>query len=56
MTGRVCCRGLSFLGTQYFDDVKPHRTLPKQPALALVAVLRERFARVYVCRQYVQGV
>lgn len=31
------CRALSFLGTQYYDDVKPHRTRFEQPAICLVA-------------------
>lgn len=32
------CRALSFLGTQYYDDVRPRRTPLEEPALALVAV------------------
>jgi ribosomal protein S18 acetylase RimI-like enzyme len=34
----VRCRALSFLSTQYYDDVKPSRTVLTQPAIALVAV------------------
>lgn len=33
------CRALSFLSTQYYDDVKPNRTILTQPAIALVAVV-----------------
>lgn len=36
--GWVLCRALSFLDTQYYDDVKPHRTVLSDPAIALVAV------------------
>jgi ribosomal protein S18 acetylase RimI-like enzyme len=32
------CRVLSFLGTQYYDDVKSHRTVLADPSIALVAV------------------
>jgi len=32
------CRVLSFLDSQYYDDVKPHRTDLPDPAIALVAV------------------
>lgn len=35
----VRCRALSFLGSQYYDDVKPQRTRFERPALCLVAVL-----------------
>lgn len=31
------CRVLSFLHTQYYDDVKQHRTVLAEPAIALVA-------------------
>lgn len=31
------CRALSFLGTQYYDDVKPHRTVLTDSSIALVA-------------------
>lgn len=34
------CRALSFLSSQYYDDVKPHRTVLIEPAIALVAVSR----------------
>lgn len=37
--GWVRCRALSFLGSQYYDDVKPQRTPLSRPALARVAVL-----------------
>ena len=36
--GWLRCRVLSFLGTQYYDDVKPHRTVLADPSIALVAV------------------
>lgn len=36
--GWLRCRVLSFLGTQYYDDVKPHRTVLTDPSIALVAV------------------
>lgn len=32
------CRTLAFLGSQYYDDVKPVRTVLDEPSLALVAV------------------
>lgn len=34
----VRCRALSFLGSSYYDDVRPHRLPLEQPALGLVAV------------------
>jgi ribosomal protein S18 acetylase RimI-like enzyme len=37
-TGWLRCRVLSFLGTQYYDDVKPRRTVLTDPSTALVAV------------------
>lgn len=37
-TGWLRCRVLSFLGTQYYDDVKPHQTVLSDPSIALVAV------------------
>ncbi|MBN9152536.1 MAG: GNAT family N-acetyltransferase [Microbacterium sp.] len=37
-TGWLRCRVLAFLDTQYFDDVKPRRTVLSEPAIALVAV------------------
>lgn len=37
----VRCRALSFLSTQYYDDVKPSRTVLAQSAIALVAVSRD---------------
>lgn len=36
--GWLRCRILSFLDTQYYDDVKPHRTVLTDPSIALVAV------------------
>ena len=36
--GWLRCRTLAFLGTQYYDDVKPHRTSFDLPAIALVAM------------------
>ncbi len=36
--GWLRCRALAFLGTQYYDDVKPRRTTFDQPAIVLVAV------------------
>ena len=36
--GWLRCRVLSFLGTQYHDDVKPHRTAFDLPAVSMVAV------------------
>lgn len=36
--GWLRCRVLSFLGTQYYDDVKPNRTVLTDPSIALVAV------------------
>lgn len=36
--GWLRCRVLAFLGTQYYDDVKPHRTVLAEPSIALVAV------------------
>lgn len=36
--GWLRCRVLSFLNTQYYDDVKPHRTTFDLPAVRLVAV------------------
>ncbi len=36
--GWLRCRVLSFLGTQYYDDVKAHRTVLTDPSIALVAV------------------
>lgn len=35
--GWVRCRALSFLSTQYYDDVKPQRTPLIEPSIALVA-------------------
>ncbi len=37
-SGWLRCRALSFLDTQYYDDVKPRRTVLTEPAIALVAV------------------
>ncbi len=36
--GWLRCRVLSFLDTQYYDDVKPDRTVLTDPSIALVAV------------------
>lgn len=36
-SGWLRCRALAFLGTQYYDDVKPRRTTFDRPALSLVA-------------------
>ncbi|ANG84187.1 GNAT family N-acetyltransferase [Microbacterium aurantiacum] len=36
--GWLRCRVLSFLGTQYYDDVKQHRTVLTEPSIAFVAV------------------
>ncbi len=36
--GWLRCRVLSFLGTQYYDDVTPHRTVLAEPSIALLAV------------------
>lgn len=36
-SGWLRCRVLSFLGTQYYDDVKPRRTVLTDPSIALVA-------------------
>lgn len=36
--GWLRCRVLSFLDTQYYDDVKPKRTTLTEPSIALVAV------------------
>ncbi|WP_279070654.1 GNAT family N-acetyltransferase [Microbacterium lacticum] len=36
--GWLRCRVLSFLDTQYYDDVKPRRTALADPSIALVAV------------------
>jgi GNAT superfamily N-acetyltransferase len=35
--GWIRCRALSFLGSQYFDDVQPRRPSPAEPSVALVA-------------------
>ncbi len=35
--GWVRCRVLSFLDTQYYDDVRPSRTKLNDPSIALVA-------------------
>lgn len=37
-SGWLRCRFLAFLSTQYYDDVKPHRTVLAEPSIALVAV------------------
>lgn len=37
-SGWLRCRVLAFLSTQYYDDVKPHRTVLAEPSIALVAV------------------
>lgn len=39
--GWLRCRVLAFLDTQYYDDVKPHRTSFDLPAVCLVAVADE---------------
>ncbi|MFC8798663.1 GNAT family N-acetyltransferase [Promicromonospora sp. NPDC057138] len=36
--GWLRCRALAFLGTQYYDDVKPRRTTFDLPAITLVVV------------------
>ncbi|KDP92525.1 MULTISPECIES: GNAT family N-acetyltransferase [Clavibacter] len=36
-SGWIRCRALSFLGSQYFDDVLPRRPEPAEPSVALVA-------------------
>jgi GNAT superfamily N-acetyltransferase len=37
-TSWLQCRALSFLGSQYYDDVRPRRLELEEPAIALVAV------------------
>lgn len=36
--GWLHCRALAFLGTQYYDDVRPRRTTSELPVIGLVAV------------------
>lgn len=38
-TSWLRCRVLSFLGSQYFDDVRTSRTVLQDPSIALVAVI-----------------